>query len=282
MVLVDAIARRLPGRARRGLRRARELLRRARRRPRVPALHAPGGVPRLAGPGRPALRRPRRASPRGGASRAARDRAGGHVVRNPVDRLAARLRTPWRVAVDWIVTRRRGRASCSREGVGDQPVPDPVVLDGADPALRATEPGCEGGASPTACSRTGSSTASTSRSAATSSSSSRRRAASECARSAGHVRQAARRPARARRGGWRTASSTSTASGWSSRTSQPDAARRGHRPAAARCRRAATSCSATTASSRATRARGARCRATNLIGKVIADLLAAAADLACS
>ena len=44
MVLLDAIARRLAGRARRGLRRARELQRRARRRARVPALHAPGRV----------------------------------------------------------------------------------------------------------------------------------------------------------------------------------------------------------------------------------------------
>ena len=59
MVVLDAVARRLPGRARRGLGRARELLRRARRGARVSALHAAGGVQRLAGPGRAALRRPR-------------------------------------------------------------------------------------------------------------------------------------------------------------------------------------------------------------------------------
>ena len=46
---LDAVARRLPGRSARGVWRAGELLGRARRRPRVPALHAAGGLPRLAG-----------------------------------------------------------------------------------------------------------------------------------------------------------------------------------------------------------------------------------------
>ncbi len=49
MVLLDAIARRLPGRSLGGLRRARELLGRARRWARVPALHAAGRLPRLGG-----------------------------------------------------------------------------------------------------------------------------------------------------------------------------------------------------------------------------------------
>ena len=53
MVLVDAIARRLPGRALRGLGRVRVVLGRARRQARVPALHAPGRVPRLARSRRP-------------------------------------------------------------------------------------------------------------------------------------------------------------------------------------------------------------------------------------
>ena len=59
MVLLDAIARRLPGALSRRLRRARELLERARRRHRVPALHPAGGVPRLGRAPGAALRRPR-------------------------------------------------------------------------------------------------------------------------------------------------------------------------------------------------------------------------------
>ena len=79
MVLLDAIAQAPSRRAGRGLGRARELLGRARRRARVPALHAPGRVPRLAGARRAPLRRPRpgrrvapRAEPR--AERAVSDR----------------------------------------------------------------------------------------------------------------------------------------------------------------------------------------------------------------
>src|SRR5439155_4799529 len=54
-------------RARGGQRRARVLLRRARRRPRIPALHAAGRVPRLERPRRAPLREPqadRRVAPR--------------------------------------------------------------------------------------------------------------------------------------------------------------------------------------------------------------------------
>ncbi len=67
----DAVLRKLPGAlghadsARRGV-----LQRRARRRSRVPALHAPGRVPRLDGARRAALRPPR-GDPRAGAARAA-------------------------------------------------------------------------------------------------------------------------------------------------------------------------------------------------------------------
>ena len=68
MVLVDAIARRLPGALARGLGRARVLLRGARRRARAPALHAPGRVPRLARSRRAAVGRPRPRSSAGGRS----------------------------------------------------------------------------------------------------------------------------------------------------------------------------------------------------------------------
>ena len=70
--------------------------------------------------------------------------------------------------------RRRGRDRARDQGVGHQPVPHPVVVDGVDAAL------CEAGGraasrgSPTACSRTASSTASPIPSEATSSSSRRR------------------------------------------------------------------------------------------------------------
>ena len=59
MVLLDAIARRLPGALARGVGLERELLRGARGRARVPALHAAGRVPRLEGAGGAPLRRPR-------------------------------------------------------------------------------------------------------------------------------------------------------------------------------------------------------------------------------
>ena len=59
MIVLDAVARRLPGALAEGSGRARELLGRARRRARVSALHAAGRVPRLERAGRAALRRPR-------------------------------------------------------------------------------------------------------------------------------------------------------------------------------------------------------------------------------
>ena len=60
MVLCDAVLRKLPGAlGRRALRRGGVLQRCARRAPRVPALHAPSRVPRLAGAGGAALRPPR-------------------------------------------------------------------------------------------------------------------------------------------------------------------------------------------------------------------------------
>ena len=59
MVLLDAIARRLPGALAEGSGEHESFSAELEGRPRVPALHAPGRVPRLDRPGRPALRRPR-------------------------------------------------------------------------------------------------------------------------------------------------------------------------------------------------------------------------------
>ena len=82
MVLVDAVARLLPGAlGSEESPRDRELLRRARRRARVPALHAAGRVPRLAGARRAPLRRPRAGSTSGAASRAASERRVSGLVR---------------------------------------------------------------------------------------------------------------------------------------------------------------------------------------------------------
>ena len=101
MVLVDAIARRLPGAlgsaesGRRG-----KLLRRARGRPRVPALHAPGRVPRLGGARGAPLRRSRadrRVAPR---AESREDRQ----LKNPIDHLTHGLPRQWRIAIDWAVT----------------------------------------------------------------------------------------------------------------------------------------------------------------------------------
>ena len=71
--------------------------------------------------------------------------------------------------------RRRDRDRVRAEGVGRQPVPHPVVVDGADAALRAARRPAARRASATACSRTASSTTSATRSGARSSSSRRRR-----------------------------------------------------------------------------------------------------------
>ena len=59
MVVLDAVARRLPGALAEGSGRDRELLRGARRRARVSALHAAGRVPGLVGSGRAPVGRPR-------------------------------------------------------------------------------------------------------------------------------------------------------------------------------------------------------------------------------
>ena len=106
-------------------------------------------------------------------------------MRNPVDRLAARLPTAWRVAVDWIVTVgvAIGLVLALKAWVIN---PYRIPSSSMEPTLHcSSEPGREGGASPTACSRTGSSTASRTRSAATSSCSSRRRASRSSAPAAG-------------------------------------------------------------------------------------------------
>ena len=95
MVLLDAIARRLPGRARGGVRRVGELFRGARRQARVSALHAPGRVPRLARSRRPSVGRPR----------PNRELAEGACpLRNPIDRLTVGLPRGLRVTIDWLVT----------------------------------------------------------------------------------------------------------------------------------------------------------------------------------
>ena len=95
--------------------------------------------------------------------------------RNPVDRLTRGLPDP-AAGHDRLDRhdRRRDRDRAARQGVRRQPVPDPVVVDGADAALRPAASPAARRASPTACSRTGSSTACATRAAARSSSSRRR------------------------------------------------------------------------------------------------------------
>ena len=89
-------------------------------------------------------------------------------------RAAARLARHDRLGRD---DRRRDRDRARDQGLGRQPVPDPVLVDGADAALRPRRAAAARRASPTACSRTASSTTSAIRSAARSSSSRRRPAA---------------------------------------------------------------------------------------------------------
>ena len=63
---------------------------------------------------------------------------GAGPLRNPIDRLTEGLPHGWRVTIDWLVTIVGAIADRARDqGVGRQPVPDPVELDGADAALRA-------------------------------------------------------------------------------------------------------------------------------------------------
>ena len=95
MVLLDAVARRLPGALAAGLGRARELLGGARRRPRISALHAARGVPRLGRARDPALRRPRE-------DRRLAARAG--AMKDPLGRLFPGLPRGVRVVLDWFFT----------------------------------------------------------------------------------------------------------------------------------------------------------------------------------
>ena len=95
MVLLDAIARRLPGALADGLGRMGELLARARRQARVSAVHAPARVPRVARPRCPSVGRPR----------PNRELAEGACpLRNPIDRLTVGLPRGLRVTIDWLVT----------------------------------------------------------------------------------------------------------------------------------------------------------------------------------
>ena len=100
-------------------------------------------------------------------------------MRNPHRPLSPRAcRAASASRIDWLVTILGAIADRARDqAVGDQPVPDPVELDGADAALRAARRRAARRAvhGSTACSPAASATASGTRSAATSSSSTRRR-----------------------------------------------------------------------------------------------------------
>src|SRR5581483_2967929 len=88
------------GSASRGLGGVRDVLDRPRRRIRVPALHAAGGVPGQARPGGAALGRP-------WTDRRVAAGAEPHPepwVRGPVDRLTENLPRGWRITIDWVVT----------------------------------------------------------------------------------------------------------------------------------------------------------------------------------
>ena len=91
--------------------------------------------------------------------------------------------------------RRRGRDRAADQGVGREPVPHPVVVDGADAALREAGATAARRDSPTACSRTASSTTSATRTEARSSSSTRP-PARRSVRRRRRLRQADHRPAR--------------------------------------------------------------------------------------
>ncbi len=95
MVLVDAIARRLPGALAAGSGELESFSAELGGGLEHPALHAPGGVPRLARSRRPPVGRPRK------------DRAlaeGACALRNPIDRLTVGLPHGLRVTIDWLVT----------------------------------------------------------------------------------------------------------------------------------------------------------------------------------
>ena len=198
--------------------------------------------------------------------------------RNPVVRYTATWPRWLRVGIDWTVDDRwRDRDRTRDQGLRRQPVPDPVVVDGADAPLRAAglrlrgavlrprarEPlhlslplaGARGHHRlQDAAGRGGEAAAPAARSSSGSS----------------------RFPARRGRSG--TASSISTASGSSSPTSS--GGRRDDNTYGPRQDpgRASTSSWATTARSRATRASGAPCQDANLDRRGVLRLLAADAD----
>ena len=155
--------------------------------------------------------------------RCAAGRAGGHRVRNPhrpPDRAASRaLAVGDRLGAH---DRDRDRRRAPDQGVGRQPVPDPVVVHGADAALRALrlDTGCEARFSDRVLANRFIYHFTRSRSAATSSSSTRRPRRCRCD-AGGDVREAPHRPAGRADLDAPTASSTSTASRSTSRTSRP-------------------------------------------------------------
>ena len=104
-------------------------------------------------PGRVVGRAARRVRPAAPTPNSARATTSGSTVRersrrgashNPIDRLfaepAARLARGDRLGRH---DRRRGRNRARDQGLGRQSVQDPVVVDGADPALRGAGTGCE-------------------------------------------------------------------------------------------------------------------------------------------
>ena len=169
MVLLDAIARRLPGalgseESGRG-----ELLRRARGRARVPALHAARRVSRLARARRPALGRPRadrRLAPRAEP----REDPPEKPDRRPDARPAAPVAHRHRLGVTIL-----GAVAIVLAIKAYVVNPYRIPSSSMEPTLHCAKPapGLRWRASPTACSRTGSSTTSAIRSAARSSSSRR-------------------------------------------------------------------------------------------------------------
>ena len=134
MVLLDAVARRLPGALADGSGELESFSRGARRGLEYPALHAAARVPGLEVPLIP-LRRPH--EDRGLAE-------GARSATDPLGRLFPSLprsgtRRP-RLGVD---DRRRHRSSSSRSRPGSSTRPHPVLVHGADAPLREAAPGCE-------------------------------------------------------------------------------------------------------------------------------------------
>ena len=179
MVLLDAIARRLPGALGSEESGPRGKLLRPSSREGSSTRTTPG--PRSSAAGacpRCCSRATTGASPSGAASRAARGPSTEKPDRRTHARPAAPVAHRHRLGGD-DPRRRRDRAR--DQGLRRQPVPHPVLVDGADAALRPAGSRAAWRDSRTACSRTGSSTTSGIRTAARSSSSRlRRRAALAC------------------------------------------------------------------------------------------------------